>query len=395
VTQRIAINGAGIAGTTLAYWLARLGHDVLLVESAPRLRTGGYVIDFWGVGYDVAEKMGLREPLHAGGYAFDEVRFVNARGRRIGGFRVDVLRDMLQGRFTSVRRADLAALIHGRLPGGVQTRFGDSIAGLEAHPQGVHVRFEHAAPAMMDLVIGADGLHSRVRELVFGSVAAEVGLGYHVAAFEGRGYRPRDESTSVMYSVPGRQVSRLALRDDLTLFLFVLRDEYLPRTPALDDAARKRALWQAFGDAGWECRQILDALDRTDDLYFDRVSQIRLPHWSDGRVALVGDAAAAVSLLAGEGTGLAMAEAYVLACELQRAGGDHRAAYARYDAQLRPLLQRKQAAAERFASTFAPRTALGITARNAITGLLRVPWLARRLLGGPLRDDFELPPAPC
>jgi 2-polyprenyl-6-methoxyphenol hydroxylase-like FAD-dependent oxidoreductase len=342
----------------------------------------------------VAEKMGLRESLHASGYAFDDVRFVDARGRRIGGFRVEVLRDMLQGRFTSLRRADLAALIHGQLPRGVQTRFGDSIASLEPRAQGVQVHFEHAAPVTVDLVIGADGLHSRVRELVFGSVAAaEVGLGYHVAAFEARGYRPRDESTSVMYSVPGRQASRFALRDDLTLFLFVLRDEYLPRAPPpRDDAAHKRALRQAFGDAGWECRRILDAMDGTDDLYFDRVSQIRLPHWTDGRVALIGDAGAAVSLLAGEGTGLAMAEAYVLACELQRAGDDHRAAFGRYEAQLRPLLHRKQAAAERFASTFAPRTALGIKARNAATGLLRVPWLARRLVGRQLRDDFELPP---
>lgn len=393
--MRIVINGAGIAGTTLAYWLGRIGHKVLLVEKAPRLRTGGYVIDFWGVGYDVAEKMGLRVPLHARGYAVDEVRFVNDRGGRSGGFKVDALRDALRGRFTSIRRSDLAALIHGALLGEVQTLFDDSIEGFDTHSDAVQVRFERAPPCTVDLVVGADGLHSRMRELLFGKAGSyEVKLGYHVAAFEARGYRPRDDLTYVTHGVPGRQVSRLALRDDLTLFLFVLADEHLPRPTPHDDAARKAALRQAFGNVGWECHRILEAMDGADDLYFDCVSQIRQPRWTEGRVALLGDAAAAVSLLAGEGTGLAMAEAYVLAGELHKADGDHRAAFTKYDALLRPFLHRKQVAAEHFASSFAPRTALGIKTRNLVTRLLRVPWLARHLVGRQLRDDFELPHYP-
>jgi 2-polyprenyl-6-methoxyphenol hydroxylase-like FAD-dependent oxidoreductase len=139
---------------------------------------------------------------------------------------------------------------------------------------------------------------------------------------------------------------------------------------------------------------MLDALDATEDFYFDSVSQIRLPRWTQGRVALIGDAAAAVSLLAGEGCGLAMAEAYVLAGELQRAGGDPAAAFGRDEALLRPFLRRKQLAAERFASSFAPRTRLGLAVRGLVVRLLGVPWVARRVIGQPLRDDIVLPRYP-
>src|SRR5262245_14484185 len=103
--MRIAINGAGIAGPTLAYWLTDAGHQVLMVEHAPALRSGGYVIDFWGVGYDIAEKMGLLPRIRALGYQIGEVRIVDQRGRRTGGFMTDVFRRMTNGRFTSLRRS--------------------------------------------------------------------------------------------------------------------------------------------------------------------------------------------------------------------------------------------------------------------------------------------------
>src|SRR6187455_1509479 len=107
--MKVVINGAGIAGTTLAYWLMRSRHEVLLVEAAPRLRSGGYLIDFWGGGYDIAERMGLIPQVRALGYQMREVRYVDAHGRRNGGFSVDVFARMTNGRFTSVRRSDLAA----------------------------------------------------------------------------------------------------------------------------------------------------------------------------------------------------------------------------------------------------------------------------------------------
>ncbi|MEZ4411781.1 MAG: FAD-binding domain [Gemmatimonadales bacterium] len=390
--MKIVINGAGIAGPTLAYWLQRSGHEVLLVEEAPRLRRGGYVIDFWGVGYDIAERMGLLPRLHALGYQVREVRYVDARGRTRGGFPAEVFARMTSGRFTSLRRSDLAATIHEALAQQVETIFGDSIATIEESATGARVTFEHADPRDVDLVIGADGLHSRVRQLAFGSREhCEASLGYHVAAFELEGYRPRDELVYVSHGAPGRQISRFSMRDDKTLFLFVFRDEYLPGGGAVGAHDRKAVLADVFADVGWECPQVLEAMREVRDVYFDRVSQIRMPFWTQGRTALVGDAAACVSLLAGEGTGLAMAEAYVLAGELARAHDDHRTAFARYEERMRPFLKRKQESAAAFASAFAPKTALGVFFRDKVSRLLRLPVVADLLVGRDMRDDITLP----
>ena len=141
-------------------------------------------------------------------------------------------------------------------------------------------------------------------------------LGYRVATFEVEGYRPRDELIGVTYTTPGRQVGHFALRGDLTIFSFLFSGEKLTGPEPSNATERKAVLHQVFADAGWECPQILHAMDQISDVYYDRVSQIRMDGSSKGRVMLIGDAAACVSLLAGEGAGLAMTEAYVLAGEL-------------------------------------------------------------------------------
>jgi 2-polyprenyl-6-methoxyphenol hydroxylase-like FAD-dependent oxidoreductase len=390
--MKIAISGAGIAGPTLAYWLMRTGHEPVLIETAPYFRNGGYIIDFWGVGYTVAERMGLRERVHEAGYQIEEVRIVDDSGRTTGGFSAKVFGRLTGGRFTSLPRGDLAETIWRTVADKVETRFDDRITGFESHEDGVDVTFEHGAPSRYDLLVGADGLHSTIRALAFGPEAKfERPLGYHVAAFEARGYRPRDPLTYVLHSRPGRLASRFSMRDDRTMFLFIYADGTAPGpAPHGSDAARA-TLHAVFADAGWECPAILAALDGADEIYFDRVSQIVLDHWTDGRVALLGDAAACVSLLAGEGTGLAMTEAYVLAGELQAARGDHATAFRRYEERLAPLLRTKQHSARRLASAFAPKTRLGVFLRNQATRLLAVPALAERLVGRDLRDDFELP----
>src|SRR5262245_33789916 len=222
---------------------------MLLVEQQPAIRRGGYVVDFWGIGYDIAEKMGLLPRIEQLGYQVREVRFVDGHGRRDGGFPVDVLRRMTKGRLTSLRRSDLAIAIYETLDGKVETMFGDSIAGIEDDGHRVRVTFEHAAPREADLLIGADGLHSRVRRLVFGpDHRFAVSLGYDIAAFELHGYRPRDELVYVGHRVPGRQISRFARRGDRTLFLFVAKHEDgIVRRPA-SDPERKVALVRLFGD---------------------------------------------------------------------------------------------------------------------------------------------------
>ena len=156
--------------------------------------------------------------------------------------------------------------------------------------------------------------------------------------------------------------ARLALGNDRTFFLLVFATDKDALIPTSDVWAQKAILWERFSDRKWECPCILRALDRTQNLYFDQVSQIRMDRWSRGRVALVGDAAFCVSLMAGQGAALAMIAAYVLAGELAKTGGKYAAAFANYEALLRDFISLKQRGAERFAGAFVPKTHLGLPA---------------------------------
>jgi 2-polyprenyl-6-methoxyphenol hydroxylase-like FAD-dependent oxidoreductase len=388
--RRILICGAGIAGPTLAYWLRYYGFEPTLIERAPHLRTGGYIIDFWGLGFRIAEKMGLLPALRREAYAIDEVRIVDARGTRVGGFNVRSLKPTLGG-YVSVLRSDLSRLIYEALGGKVRTIFGDSVRGLEQDGLGVQVCFEHAPTDRFDLVIGAGGLHSPVRGLVFGPDGRyEKYLGYYSASFSADGYPHQDRQAYVSYTAPGRQVSRYSLRGDRTVFFFVFAKHRKLPVGAHDTQAQKRLLHDSFANAGWECPEILEAMERCADLYFDSVSQIRMERWWDRRVALVGDACFCPSLLAGQGSALAMTGAYILAGELKKSGGEYETAFRAYESALRPFIARKQRAAERFAGAFAPKSRAGIFVRNQVTRLMALPYVAKLAMGRLLTDSLVL-----
>lgn len=394
--MRILISGAGVAGPTLAFWLRRYGLEPTIVEKSLRLRTGGYIIDFWGLGFDIADRMGLLPQIRSDGYLAREVRIVNADGKRISGFSVESISRVVQDRYISLARSDLAASIYNAIEGKVETIFDDSIARIEQTEQGVRVTFETEIVRDFDLVIGADGLHSRVRELVFGPQNQfEKYLGYKVAAFEVEGYRPRDELVYVMYTEVGQQVGRFALRGDRTLFLFTFAAPEIEEATIDDIQGQKALLRRRFGRSGWECQKILDALDGVKELYFDRVSQIfmgpQTGSWTHNRVSLVGDAAFCVSLLAGQGCGLAMTAAYILAGELHRAGPDYATALARYQEIFAPFVRQKQKSALRFAGTFAPKSKFSMFLRNRIMNLMKVPLIADLAAGRALADNLKLP----
>ncbi len=384
--MKVAISGAGVAGTALAYWLHRTGHTPTLIEQAPAFRTGGYMIDFWGVGYRVAKKMGIEDQLLDAGYEIQQLRSVDSDGKVKAELPVEAIRNLIGHDFTSLPRGNLAATVYRTVADKVETVFGDTITAVDDHGDGVRLTFGNAEPREFDLLIGADGLHSNVRRLAFGTgPEVERYLGCKVAACVVDGYRPRDELVYLTYNTLGRQAGRVALREDRTLFLFIFRAERTDAGVQPKDELRKQ-----FGGAGWECPQMLDALDEADDLYFDVVSQIKMDHWSRGRVGLIGDAAGCISLLGGEGTGLAITEAYVLAGELERAGGDHREAFEAYEALMHPFVASKQAGAARFVGFFATRTKFGLWLRNIVMRAMNVgPVL--RLVAGDIRDDLELP----
>ena len=163
----VLISGGGIAGPTLAFWLKAAGFAPTLVERAPALRTGGYVIDFWGLGYEIAARMGLAADLDRVGYHLREMRIVGDRGERVAGFGAQVFGELTGGRYVTLGRSDLSRLLFDKIKD-TAIIFGDEIVGLEQHADGVQVRLKHAGERWFDLVIGADGLHSNVRRLVFG-----------------------------------------------------------------------------------------------------------------------------------------------------------------------------------------------------------------------------------
>lgn len=391
--MKIAINGAGVAGPTLAYWLHRIGHEPTLIERAQQFRTGGYVIDFWGVGYRVAQRMGLEPAIRDAGYQVQSLRSVDPDGQIRASLGVGGFQRMTGGQLTSIARGDLAAIIYAAIENDVETIFADSITAINQHPDGASVSFAHTKTRDFDLVIGADGLHSQVRRLAFGPASnAKHYLGCLVAACVIEGYRPRDELAYVTYSRPGRSVGRFSLREDRTLVLFVFRSDH-GEDPGGPDL-QKELLWREFGDAGWECKQLLSAVDDAEDLYFDVVSQVRMDRWWHNRVALVGDAAACVSLLAGEGTGLAMTGAYVLAGEVLHAQRGYQRAFQAYEKRMRPLVESKQASAEKFIPVFAPKTTRGIRFGQLTMRAMNFRPLGDWLVGRSLRDNIELPAYP-
>jgi 2-polyprenyl-6-methoxyphenol hydroxylase-like FAD-dependent oxidoreductase len=286
----------------------------------------------------------------------------------------------------------LASAIFGALKGDVETVFNDTVTALVDDGRRVHAEFARSAARDFDLVVGADGLHSRVRRLAFGpETEFEQYLGLVVGVFDVAGYRPRDELVAVSHTEVGGQILRVALRNDTTVFAFTFRHD--GEVPIDDVLAQQQLLRWSLRKMGGEVPAVLAQMPQAHTFYLDRASQIRMPSWSLGRVALVGDAAACPSLLAGQGSALAMVEAYVLATELNRAA-DHRSAFAAYERKLAAVVRTKQDAAIGLTLAFAPRNRAQLFLRNAAMGLMALPFVATLVMARSLRDPISLPSFP-
>jgi 2-polyprenyl-6-methoxyphenol hydroxylase-like FAD-dependent oxidoreductase len=365
----ILISGASVAGPALAWWLARRGFRAVVVERSGQLRGGGYAVDFRGeVHLKVLRQMGLLEQIQARQTHLRSLSCVDEQGRPTARVPPEFFAGDVE-----ILRGDLAAVFYQATRNDTEYIFGDSVTSLEQDDGGVHVTFARAAPRTFGLVVGADGVHSGIRRLAFGpDERFGRGLGLYTSIFTVPNFADLDRA-GLLYSVPGRTAGLFAAADParaIAQLYFTapdLRYDWRGGPQQEQDIVTGQ-----FGGLGWQVPRLLAEMPAATDFYFDTASQIRMETWSNGRVAVIGDAGYAAGP-GGNGTGTAVVAAYVLAGELAAAGGDHRSAFARYEQRLRGYVAGGQKQASGSQSFLAPATWKKIRQRNRFFRLL--PYL--------------------
>jgi 2-polyprenyl-6-methoxyphenol hydroxylase-like FAD-dependent oxidoreductase len=360
----VLISGASIAGPALAFWLRRHAFDVTVVEKSCTLRGGGYPIDIRGTALGVVNRMGLLPRLREAHVNTRRITFLNADGSRVASLRPESISGG-DGSDLEVRRGDLAEILHDAVRDDVEFLFDNSVSALNDHSGGVDVTFRSGLQRTYDHVIGADGLHSAVRALTFGPEEQfHRYLGYCFAGFTMPNHLGLAHE-GLLWNEPGRAAALYAVGSGESVHGFLSFTRAEPPFGAFRDPEAQRDLVASvFAADGWEVPRLVSAMRSADDLFFDTVSQIRLPRWSSGRVALVGDAAYAPSFLTGQGSSLALVGAYVLAGHLATAP-DHTAAFEAYERETRPFVELNQNLVGEGDAELFPGTAEALAARNA------------------------------
>jgi 2-polyprenyl-6-methoxyphenol hydroxylase-like FAD-dependent oxidoreductase len=369
--MKVVICGAGIAGLTLANRVSALGGEVVVLERTPGPRPHGYMIDFFGPGYDAVEAMGLLPTIEGVAYHVEEATFVDEHGRRRAGVRPE---QFAKGPLLNLMRPDVERVLRQRLPPEVDLRFGTGPVAVADHSDAVRVTLDDGAQLEADLLVGADGIHSTVRRLVFGEEPRFFRyLGFHTAAFtfDAPEIHAAVRGRACLTDTVGRQMGFYALRDGRVAAFAVHR---VP-DPALPDDVRA-AVRDTYGGLGWVVPEALEACPPSEEIYYDQVAQIEMPTWSKGRVVLVGDACYAVSLLAGLGASLGIAGAYVLADQLTRTQSIDQA-LVNYERLWRPVAEEKQKAGRSGARWFLPESALQLRVRRAVLRMANLPVINR------------------
>ncbi|MGF6094756.1 FAD-dependent monooxygenase [Pseudomonas sp. 18175] len=390
-TQKVLITGASIAGPALAYWLARQGMDVTVVEKAAAFRDGGQTIDVRGAGRVVVQRMGLEAQVRANTTQEQGIAFVDQHDQTQAFIGVDAFDGDGPIAELEILRGELAKLLIQHSQDRVTYRFGDSIETLEDDGEQVHVRFEQGSEQAYDLVIVAEGIGSATRNRVFGAEVQRRPLDLYTAYFTVP-RQPSDGQVMRWYNIPGGRC--VCLRPDNlgTTRAFLSFQQAPSGYEKLPQDQQISLLKTLFADVGWETPRVLAALDNTTDLYLDAVGQVKMPRWSKGRIALVGDAAYCASPISGMGTSLGLCGAYVLAGELGR-HADHTRAFAAYEQLMRPYVAQAQSVPKFAPRLASPHSRLGIALGHAVLRLASVPGF-RRVFGkilAPKADAIDLP----
>lgn len=343
---RVLVSGAGVAGTTVAYWLAHHGFSVTVVERHPGLRPGGQAIGVRGPALSVLERMWLRAAAHHLRTRIRGSSVVDRDGNELssdtGAAPAGSTGELVAGPDIELLRDDLIELLYEPTKLNTEFLFGDSVATLDDDGATVRVTFERADPRDFDLVVGADGLHSTVRGLVFGPEERFVErLGTYAAVFTVPNFLHLDywqiwnygeQSMAGVYSVRDNTEARamLGFMDS------DLRIDYRDTEAQFAELERRMA-----GD-GWVRPQLLQYMRTAPDFYFDEMAQVKMDHWAKGRVVLVGDAGYCCSPLSGQGTSVALLGAYILAGELAACGDDYAKGFANYQKEFADYVKRNQ-----------------------------------------------------
>ena len=341
--KNILISGAGIAGLTLAYWLKQYGFVPTLVEKHPTLRTEGYKIDIRGVAMEVVKQMGLQASIFEARTEIQKAQFVDSSGKIVKETSPDLCGVRAEGDLEIVR-GDLCQILFKQV-GDIECLFDDSIKNISQNENGVNVTFEKNESRLFDLVIGADGLHSKVRKLGFGEESQFLReLGLYISFYSIPNYLHLDR-VEIEFHSPKRFVIVYCPRGGMAKAGFAFSSQPL-QFDLSDQSQQKKFLEEAYIGSGWEVPRLLTFMKEAPDFYFDCIAQIHMPHWTRGRIALVGDAGYAVSPLAGQGSSVALVGAYVLAGELAEAVGDYTKAFQRYEEVLGKFVKKNQKLAQ-------------------------------------------------
>ena len=362
---RVLVSGASFAGLSTAYWMNRLGYAVTVVEVGKTLKRGGTPVNIEGDTVNIMQRMGLLEHIQSSSLPARPVEFVDSQGACLALMSAQAGSMEASAPEYEIERDELLHMQYEAVKNDVEFIFADSIELLEESGHEVTVTFKSGKQRAFSLVFGCDGNHSAVRRMCFGEEAAYslfLQTYFSITIVDKLLIK---ENTSQIYNVPGKTVMLSAYNGKTDIAFCFFSEKEIPYDYR-DQDRQRRMIDENFEGEGWRTSELLEEVRRCKNFYFDKLCQIRMPSWTKGRVALVGDAAYCASPAAGMGGSLAIIGATALADAFQKHPANFEAAFQEYNHSFRPFIEKVQAEAIEFGlETFAPRSEEAIHARNA------------------------------